>query len=60
MEILMKSIEVNKDEYLDHIGYYPKSLYHDVAGEYSRWPDVNGKLAAYYSLRNHRYYIVSE
>ena len=60
----MKYIRVEKNKYLDHIADYPESLYSDVVGvtgpQYMRWTDINGKLAAYCSLRYHRYYIMSE
>lgn len=60
----MKYIRVDKDKYLDHIADYPESLYSDVVGiigpQYVRWVDIDGKLAAYYSLKHHRYYVMSE
>lgn len=60
----MKYIKVDKDRYLDYVADYPEVLYSETAGvtepRYVRWTNINGKLAAYCSLRHHRYYIMSE
>ena len=60
----MKYIKVDRDKYLDYMADYPEALYSETVGitepRYIRWTNADGKLAAYYSLRNHRYYIVSE
>ena len=60
----MRYVKVDRDKYLDYVADYPESLYSDVVGvtgpRYIRWADINGKLAAYCSLRHHRYYTMSE
>lgn len=54
----MKSIEVSKEKYLDHIANYPEHLYCDLIGEGYIWTDIHGKVVANSSPFYHRYYII--